>query len=306
MRTEFKINNKIYATIWETENPKGIVQLVHGIGDYILRYDELANYLCQRGYIVCGSDHEGQGQSKNPEERYGMSSEHWSDTVENVYSLSKIVKEKYPGLPFILFGHSMGSFVVRAYSTKYGEEIDAIILLGTGQIDSLTLGSGLAVCETMRTFSGNNYKSKFMRFICTGKYNAHFTKKDGADYKVNWLSRDFDEVKKYISDRACTFTPSLAMYSMLIKMTMYVSKKQNIEKIPKIPVLIMSGEEDPLGNFGKGVLKFYSYIKEANKNVTLKLYEGARHELFKELNKEQVFEDIFQWIEKVAEKNKLL
>lgn len=293
---------KIHAIQWTNENvtPKGVVQLIHGMVEHIERYDEFANFLADQGYIVVGHDHLGHGRSVVSEEDYGFFDENQPALVllQDIHRLRIGTSRQYPGLPYIMLGHSMGSYLLRRYLSSHGEGLDGAIVMGTGQeIDAVTT-AGLAFLKAEAKKHGWHYRSEKAAKMTFG---APYRKFDltGEDPERSWLSKNVENVKAYYSDPRCGFLFTLNGYWALISTVKFDNQKKNIAAIPKdLPILIVSGEDDPVGNLGKGVKKVYNaFVKAGIRDVSCKLFEGDRHEILNELDRDEVYRYILDWIE---------
>ncbi len=292
---------KIYATSWSPEQPTPlcIVQIVHGMNEYIDRYEALAQYLTDRGVLVVGDDHLGHGHSVPEGGTFGYFCEQDAATVlvRDEHRLKKIMEEKYPTVPYILLGHSMGSFIVRNYLTKYGTGIAGAIICGTGTPKVGQLIGGKLLTGIIGKVKGSNYVSKLVDDISSKEYMSGI---EGAKSEYDWLCTDEEVLKTYAKDPFCAgFTFTVNGYHTLYELAHRMQKKENMLKIPKkLPLLIVSGTEDPVGNMGLAPKQLYdSYLNLDLTKVTLKLYNGARHELLNEKIKESVYIDLFSWIE---------
>lgn len=283
--------------------PVAVLQLVHGMVEYIERYNEFATFLASKGYVVVGHDHIGHGQSVTKDEELGiMTGVHpANDMVEDIYTHYSMTRKEYPHLPYFILGHSMGSYMLRKFlsdKTAYLDELTGAIIMGTGQETAATCNGGLAVIAILSLLKGKNYRSTFVRDMT---YSAPYKQYDcyGNDYANSWLSKNTQSVEKYYHDKYCTFTFSLNAYKGLVEATKYVGTKACVEKMRKtLPLLVISGDADPVGNMGKGTTAAADAFKAAGiKDVTLKLYRGDRHEILNELDRDQVYEDIYQWLE---------
>lgn len=290
--------NKIYSTFWIPKNPKMLFQIAHGMVEHIERYDNFANFLNQYGIVVFGNDHLGHGNSINSQNDFGYFSEENGNEhiISDMYLLTKIAKEKFPNLPFTFLGHSMGSYLLRAYLFKYGNEIDNAIIMGTGDVSPFLLKLGINLTEKIAEKKGWFYRSNIINNLAFGGFNKKFGKKDGKE----WLSRDANEVLKYNNDYKCNFIFTLNAYNNLFKIIYSLSDDKNLEKIPKnLNILFLAGKDDPVGNFGKGVLNVYKKFQSLGlKSVECKLYNEYRHEILNELEKEIVYNDIINWLQK--------
>lgn len=299
---------KIHALRWtpETDRPVCIVQIVHGMAEYADRYEEFARFLTDRGVVVTGEDHLGHGKSAVEGKNYGYFCEQDPATVvvRDVHRLKKMTQEAYPGVPYILLGHSMGSFIVRNYLCRYGSGIDGALILGTGMQSAALLAVSKLTAGIQKLFYGDNHIS---RLIDRGAFGAYNKKISSPNTAMDWLSRDEAKVKEYMEDPLCGFTFTVNGFSTLFTLISRIRKKENLEKIPKnLPVHFASGDADPVGNYGKGVRAAYDSLKKAGMNqLSLKLYESDRHELLNEKDRGQVMEDLWQWIEKTVNRNNL-
>ncbi len=302
MEKKFEIESstgkKIAGRIWRQERKeyKGIIQLVHGMQEHIGRYTEFAEFLSQKGYIVIGHDHLGHGETVKNEEEYGhFSDKHgWSNLVDDIHKVQAFAKKEYPDLKYTIFGHSMGSLLVRTYITKYKDKIDKVIICGTSG-KRLGIISGIFLIKLMKIFLGKKYKSELIEYLVTGSFNKKFNPNRTV---ADWTSRDQESVDEFISDKKCLKNFTLQAYEDLLKGSLYVSKQKNVNKSIKVPILITSGDKDPVGENAKGVIRVYKMFEKGNYEVDIRLFKDARHELLNEINKEEVFCYILNWIEK--------
>ncbi|MCR5580234.1 MAG: lysophospholipase [Pseudobutyrivibrio sp.] len=306
---EYTFNSKdghsiIHCRKWLPEGePVAVVQLVHGMVEYIERYDEFATYLTTKGYVVVGHDHIGHGHSVSDMDELGvMTGVHPSDDmVEDIYTHYAMTKKAYPSIPYFILGHSMGSYMLRKFlsvKAAYIEGISGAVIMGTGQESASTCSGGLAVIAILSLLRGKNYRSTFVRNMT---YSAPYKQYDcyGKDYANSWLSKNTRNVEKYYHDPYCTYTFTLNAYKGLVEATKYVATKECVSKMrATMPLLVVSGDADPVGNMGEGTKAAAESFKKAGiKDVTLKLYRGDRHEILNELDRDQVFSDIYQWFE---------
>ena len=284
--------HQVHAVLWVPgEEPKAVVQLVHGICEYALRYDPFARFLAENGFAVVGHDHLGHGLTAKGTEEYGYFTGWW-DLVHDVRSVQLKVKESYPELPWFMLGHSMGSFVARTFLIDYPGEVDGCILSGTGQESALTVAAG-----KLLTGLGDPHKvNKLFYDLSIGAYNRKFVPaRTGAD----WICRDEKVVDAYLADPLCNFPTKAGMNHAMMSGLQYVARKKNLTKMDKdTPVYFFAGDADPVGAMGKGVQKVAGWFREAGmKDVTVKLYPGGRHEMLNETNREEVFRDTLAWLE---------
>ncbi len=288
---------QIYATIWIPSEIKMILQIAHGMVEHIERYEDFAKFLNNYGILVLGNDHLGHGNSVNSEEDFGYFSEENGNTnvIEDMHYLTKIAKEKYPNLPYVFLGHSMGSYLLRQYLCEYGNELDGAIIMGTGDENFLKLKGGIAIIEKIASKKGWRYRSNIIDKAIFGGFNKKF---EPSNTNKDWLTRDEKIVEQYISDKKCNFIFTLNAYYNLLYGINKLSDENYLNKMPKkLPVLFVSGRQDPVGNFGKSVLNVYQKFKNIGmENIECKLYEGYRHEILNELGKENVYNDILDWV----------
>lgn len=290
---------RIHAISWMPDDEvRAVLQLCHGMTEYIGRYEPFAEYMTTKGFYVVGHDHLGHGGSVRSEEKLGFFHEKDGNRclIEDIHQVRKAVQETNPDFPYFILGHSMGSFLVRQYLTEYGEGLDGAILVGTGHTPLPLLLFGQAVCAVMAKFKGWDHRSEFVTNLVLGSYNKNFGQKSGHE----WLSRDESVVEAYDKDPLCGFTFTLNAYYFMFQGMKKLMRPGSLKKIPvNLPILFVSGREDPVGNMGKGVIKVYdAYQKNQIQDVRIKLYKDDRHEILNELDKEVVYDDIYRWMEK--------
>lgn len=291
---------KIHAVKWipERDKPICVVQILHGMAEHMERYDEFARFLAEQGILVVGNDHLGHGKTVSENDGvYGYFCEQDPATVvvRDVHRLKKIIQEEYLGVPYILMGHSMGSFMVRDYLTRYGTGIDGAIILSTGDNSNamLSLGKFLAGMEGL--IHKQTHKSGFLNAIVFGSYLKRIPEKRTT---IDWFTNDTDVIDKYLEDKQCGFTFTINGFKTVFELFKRCNDKKALNKIPKkLPVLIAAGTEDPVGNYGVAPQKVYdTYLNLDMTKVQLKMYKGARHELINETNRESICKDLLNWI----------
>ncbi len=280
-------------------DPVGIVQIVHGIAEHIARYDAFAAFLAEHGYIVVMHDQLGHGKSAPDEAHLGFFSEEngWEKAVQDIRSLHDKTAAKYPGKPYFIFGHSMGSFIARNYTAKYND-VQAAIFCGTsGKNPAAPIAIKLA--SFVGKSRGSRHKSEFINNLAFGNYNKKF---DNVKTEFDWLTRDEAEVQKYIDDKYCGFLFTAAGYKDLFSVLNSVSGKDWYEQLSTdIPVLVVSGSMDPVGDYSKGVTQVAEDLKATGHDVTLKLFDGDRHEILNETNRDEVEDYIAAWADAALE-----
>ena len=291
--------HKIHAVRWLPEMPKPvcIVQVIHGMAEYIERYDELARFLAEKGILVVGDDHLGHGKTVRPGEAYGYFCKDDAATVlvRDEHRLKKITQEQYPGVPYVILGHSMGSFIARNYLLRYGTGIQGAIICGTGMQSKATLAGGRAVAAIQRVFCGDRHVSKLLDKMAFGAYNKRVETPQTA---YDWLSRNPDNVKKYMDDPLCGFVFTVNGFRTLFKLIGNLHDKEALSEMPKsLPVFFIAGEADPVGNYGESVKKVYQSFRDLGmEKVQLKLYPEERHEIFNEEARQDIYMDVYRWL----------
>lgn len=291
--------HQCHAREWLPEGrPRAVVQIVHGVTEHIGRYDQAARFLAGRGILVCGGDHLGHGKTAKAGEHGCFPEKNgWALVTGDVHRLRRLQGEKYPGIPYFLLGHSMGSFLVRTYLCRYPGQVDGAILSGTGQEPAPLIAAGKAAAGLLSALRGSSYVSPLVYKLSLGAYNDHFKPtRTGAD----WLSRDEEAVDAFLADPMCSFRPSCGLFYNMMEGLQYIASSKALAQMdPSTPVYIFSGGQDPVGGMGKGVKKVHGYFKDhGTRDLTLKLYPGGRHEMFNELNRQEVYQDLLDWLEK--------
>ncbi|WP_300281545.1 alpha/beta hydrolase [Peptacetobacter sp.] len=293
-------NKKLSAIRWENEDDykiKGIVQISHGMAENAKRYEGFAKKLTDSGYIVYIHDHRGHGESEDSLENLGyLARENGFDfLVEDMKLLTNIIRKENQGVPVYLFGHSMGSFAAQKYLIDYSDSINAIILSGSCGDFGTELKMITPIISCIEKVHGERHRSKILDNLIFGGNNKQFK---NPRTKFDWLSRDEKEVDKYIADNKCGFLCTTAFYRDFINGLKYIENKKNLSKLTKcVPILILSGDKDPIGKNGKGVQNLYERYKAFGvKDVSMKLYKDARHEILNETNKDEVMQDIVEWL----------
>ena len=291
--------HQIFARQWLPEGqPRAVVQIVHGISEYIDRYATVARFLANHGFVVVGDDHLGHGRTAKGPEEYGFFREKdgWRTVAGDVRRLRELTGEQFPDLPYFLLGHSMGSFLARTYLIDWPGTLTGAIISGTGQEAPALISTGWHMANLVCRTSGPRSHSKLVEKMAFGAYNKQFApNRTSAD----WISRDEAVVDAYIADPLCDFLPTVGMFRDMMEGLRYIAKAENLAKMdPNTPVYFFSGDCDPVGQNGKGVVKVAGFFKEAGcQDLTVRLYPGGRHEMLNEINREEVFNDLLAWLE---------
>ncbi|MGN0446450.1 MAG: alpha/beta fold hydrolase [Acutalibacteraceae bacterium] len=284
-------NYTIHAISWKPADGKikGVIQFAHGVAEYIDRYDSMARWFVDQGYAVYGNDHVGHGQSvtkEHPLGDIGSKNENGQTFVEDCKTLTGIAKKENPGKPFFLFGHSMGSFIARRYAAQYGNELDGLILCGSGQIPAETckkLGQGLTYIGMTQTDDKLDNAVKVLM---------------GAAGSTDWLSVNQENRDKYEADPLCGFPLTVQSYGETIELLADASSPATIGKAPKdLPIFFISGSKDPVGLYGVGFNQAVAAYRKGHTKVSSKLYEGYKHEIHNDDCKLEVYQDILQFIQ---------
>jgi len=289
----------LYKVTWGTEKPIGVVQIVHGMVEHIERYDRFARFLNEKGYVVIGHDQRGHGQSIHNSEEMGVFPLESEKLIDDIKAIHHDIKTSYPDLPCFLLGHSMGSYLVRCAISQNDMALDGIIIMGTGQVSPLLTNFSVALAYLGVKVFGGEYTGKFFNRLTLEKYIRIFSK----DMKrSDWISRDKAIVDKHAKDKFCQFTPSLSMYLGIFRFVRCACAKKSYHQLKKdLPILLISGDRDIVGDFGKMVLKLnYLYKKAGLSQVRLRLYSQARHEILNELNYQEVYQDIYHWLKSLS------
>lgn len=292
--------SKIHAVryIPDDGQVKCIIQIIHGMAEYIERYEKMAEYFTDRGFLVTGEDHLGHGQSVNDQVPLGYFAKEDPCTVvvRDAHRLKKLTQPKYPGCPYVFIGHSMGSFILRDYIKRYGSGIDGAIIMGTGSKSSFELMMAKIIVNIYTVIKGPMYKPKLLDKLTIGVYNKRI---ENYKTKSDWICTINQVVEDYEADSMCGFNFTVNGYGALAEFLLRAESREMMDKIPKeLPILVVSGEEDPVGAYGVGVEKVYNKLLATGMdNISMKLYKNARHELFNEFCRDEVLNDIDNWIE---------
>ena len=296
---------QIKGLVWSPKSvktsPKAIIQIVHGMEEHIGRYVDFANYLALQGFVVCGADMLGHGMSVVDEDHLScMPAENGMDIlIEDAHELRKTVASRYSQqTPYFVFGHSLGSYIMRVYLSRFGKGIAGAVLCGAGQLPKILSVGGNLLAKLIVRSKGQDYRSSFLENMGIGAYSQS-VKNKRTD--LDWLCTDAKVVDAYIADCLCGVSFSAGAYATTTSLTKQAARKKTARQVPKnLPMLFVAGDQDPVGDNGKGVRRSVDLLEQAGvKQVDCKLYAGMRHEILNEPNKEDVYTDIVQWIEGV-------
>lgn len=289
--------NNLNVIIWETEKePIGVLQIVHGMAEYIDRYDNFAKYMTEHGFNVIGHDHLGHGHSVSDERDYGFFAEENGDKIiiEDMHSVTQYAREKWEELPNFILGHSMGSFCLRQYLTKYSNDVFGAIIMGTGWIPSTAALLGKTIATNTCKSKGSHTVNPLLIKLTLEPYNKPFAP---ARTNCDWLSRDEKQVDLYVNDKLCGFDFTAGAYKDFFTVLEKIAKNRQLIGMRKsLPILITSGSVDPVGG-KKACEKLNAQYKRCGiDDVTLKLWENDRHEILNELDKSDVYQYIYNWL----------
>ena len=291
---------KIHGILWQPEGEvRAVVQIVHGIAEHMERYDHFARFLNSHGIAVVGEDHMGHGQSIGSKGIQGYFHGGWQTAVEDTYQLLRDTQKRFPNIPYILLGHSMGSFMARTILAKHPDSgLTGCILSGTAwQPDGMIKAAPLAG-KLMCKFVGEKKCSKKLYDMIFGGYNS---KVEYARTGSDWLSRDPKVADAYEADPLCGFIPTAGLFRDMMDGFVYIQKPEHLQNMDKnLPVFFVAGGDDPVGAYGTGVREAAARFEQAGmERVSLKIYPLCRHEILNEINKEEVYGDLLQWIQRV-------
>ena len=293
---------KLHVVCWTPdEKPQAVIQLVHGMVEYIERYDDFARYLNSKGFVVFGHDHLGHGQSVQSVEDWGYVAEKrpGDALIRDMHRVRSAASKLYPDLPYFMLGHSMGSYLLRRYISYKGEGLKGAIIVGTGQESDATTLAGLSIVRALMKTKGERYRSqKIQNMTYTAPYKMYDLTL--TDLTNSWICSDPAIMEKYASDARCRFLFTLNGFDALLSTVYYDNQKKYINKIPKdLPLLIVSGDKDPVGALGKGVKYVYDkYVKAGITDIECHLFPEMRHEILNEPDKAEVYDFINDWLER--------
>ena len=301
MRESFTIPSngigRLHCCRWMPEGePKAVLQIVHGIAEYIERYDDFARFLNGLGYVVVAEDHMGHGQTVGTEGTQGYFEGGWFTAVSDSYALLRKTKAEYPQIPYVLFGHSMGSFMARTILEVYPDSgIAAAVICGTGWQPRAILPGAIGICQLACRRVGEKNPSATLQNMVFGGYNKRV---EHPRTEFDWLTRDAKEVDAYIAHPSCGFTATTGLLRDMLTGIRFIEQKQNLAQMDKdLPVLFIAGGDDPVGNYGKGVARAAAEFKKAGmKHVSCRLFSLGRHEILNEINRQEVYDFTAKWL----------
>ena len=273
---------------------KGLFHIVHGMTEHIDRYFPLMQKISENGYVCFGFDNLGHGKTAKDDSELGFIAEKdgYKYLIEDIKCFSDEIKKEFTNLDYFLFGHSMGSFIVRLFAQKYGNSIKKLIVCGTaGPIAIAPIG--LFITKLLSFLKGKKKYSQFCENLAFGAYNNQTEKITEYD----WLTNDREIIDAYSKDKFCTFRFTLSALCDLIALNINCNKKAWFKLVDKdLPILLIAGDKDPVGDYGKGVQKVFDNLIKYGKDAEIKLYEGCRHEIHNDFCKDEMFEDIIFFI----------
>lgn len=291
---------QLHGMRWEPEggSVRAVLQICHGVAEHIARYDAFARYLNGLGIAVVGHDHLGHGLSlpEGGTPVYFGEGNTWNTVVDDIYVLHQRIRLWYPDVPLCIMGHSMGSFLTRTYLIRYPGTVKAAVIMGTGWQPKAVIAGGMAVAKAVGAVVGENGTSDLVTNLAFGAYNKLFAPNRTS---CDWLSADEGNVDAYMADPLCGADATVGLFRQMLLGIRFNQKLSNLRQMdPRIPVLFVAGEKDPVGDCGNGVRRTYQEFRRAGvQDCTLKLYPGLRHEILNEkAQQQQIFEDIGQWL----------
>lgn len=299
------LRTPIHVRKWiPDEKPKAVLQIIHGMVEFIGRYSAFASYLTDHGYVVVGHDILGHGESALTPDDYGYFGDHGNQTlISDIHELRKRASQEFPSIPYFILGHSMGSILLRQYlteqekdGTSYSEGLAGAIVMGTSQNKALTIHAGSMLASIIQAVRGPHHRSKLINSIAFSSFNKKFKP---ARTPFDWLTKDTEIVDWYCEEEWCSFTFTVNAYKEMFKDILKCIDKGRTRTIsPNLAMLFVSGAEDPVGDFGEGVRKAYmQYVSNTKCIVDIKLYHDDRHEILNETDREVVYDDIRTWLD---------
>lgn len=288
----------LHGIRWDPEGETaGVLQISHGMAEYLNRYEEFAEYLTAAGFAVIGHDHLGHGLSVTNDGRYGYFADENGDRIllQDMHRINVLAKKKYPGKPVFILGHSMGSFLLRRYITIFGGEIDGALICGTGSIGLPQTRFGLTLTHVLIRIFGRYFHSRLIDLLALGQYVLQY---GNPIRRGSWLSKNEESVRAYRNDPLCGFRFTVGAYDDFFRVLKSLAEEKDYQRIPReLPLILLSGMDDPLGQYSKAVLAVYNRYREIGmKDLDILLYPGDRHEILNETDRDVVYADILAWL----------
>jgi len=301
LKSEIRITDhlgkSLHALQWKPDDspPKAVVQIVHGVSEHIERYNHFANFLTKNGFAVVGHDHRGHGKTDPDHLGFIAEKEGFELMVKNIRDVNDFVEGTFTGIPRIFFAHSMGSFLVQRYFQVYDDNPAAIIYSGSNGKPPLLLNFGIFLSALLMKVNGPQAKSPLINKLSFGEYNKKF-KPNRTDY--DWLSRDTNTVDLYKDDPYCGFICSLSFYHQLFTgLKKLHSHRPFAGNDESVPILLLAGSQDPVSNMSRGIKNLHRIlIRSGIQTVDRQIYEGGRHDILNEINREEVYSNLLRWI----------
>lgn len=291
----------LHAMMWQDQErtPVAVLQITHGVAEYIARYDEFARFLVGQGFIVVGHDHLGHGKSlgENGTPIFFAEKDGWWKAVDDVYSLHRLVKEQYPDIPCFLLGHSMGSFIARSFLIRYAGAVDGAIIMGTGWQSPLIITGGAALAAIFCRRLGCRATSDLVTSLAFGSYNRAFApNRTDSD----WISATEESVDRYVADPMCGQAVTVGLFRDMSRGLHFNQNAANLRRMDqRTPILFVAGGDDPVGAMGKGVERSAEAFRDAGvQQVETLLFPGLRHEILNEACRGEVYDALLQWLRK--------
>lgn len=290
---------ELHAMEWTGGEPRAVLQLTHGVAEYIARYDHFARFMAAQGFVVVGHDHLGHGYSlpRGGTPIFFAGKDGWTKVVDDVYTLCQQTRAKYPNLPYFLLGHSMGSFITRSLLIRYPDAVDGAIIMGSGWNSKVAIAGGRLITSVLGKLQGKRATSAFITNLAFGSYNKAFAPNRTA---VDWIAAEPESVDRYAADPLCGQDVTIGLFHDMLGGFHFNQKAENPQKMrTNLPVLLISGADDPVGAMGKGVERTRdAFLRAGMENVEMILYPTLRHEILNEISHRQtVYEDILHWLE---------
>jgi len=292
----------LFVYRWSPEvAPKAAVQIAHGLVEHAGRYARLAKALTHAGYAVYADDHRGHGRTASTPEDFGFFAERdgWRKCIDDLWRVNQRIATDLPGLPIVLIGHSMGSFMAQHFISEHGEALSGVVLVASNGKPAPLTAAAKIIAHLERLRLGPRSRSARLHSMVVGAFNKQF---EPVRTEADWLSRDSAEVDKYVADPLCRFRPTVQLWIDLLSALYEIAKPARQARIPKqLPIYIIAGTRDPASANGKGLEQLLSAYHAAGlQRVACRFYPDARHELFNETNREEVTRELLAWLDEAT------